>query len=399
MAPTLRIVFDEWLPSSPGAGLTRVPRFIAYRSGDYLFPVVVRLRVSFAQTLLEGRYKDDAQRGRLEAALLRFAVPRIETGLQAGAFSSEPTSEHQVMTVEQDDLFHLEALLVEKTCHYQVVEDRDLYCSAAAEADSSVVGLLGLRRLAPTTRPICRECNLPTTEVICSHLLHPSVTVLNPIGSPRTRFVNAALCDKGRSEVDQDPGACRANGHACWERIVGAAEVASEPVVSPLALPEQLDFLDAVWQVAFRRPLLQLGGATHVAGLALGCRTREEFTARLTNLAGALDSLDVPPDLLPLDEGKRGALNRVETFALQQAGGDSEAQERIEASVTVLRNLVRIRVGLQHGDAAKRLPHHFSQLQLPYPPTDWATTWNQVQARAVDALARLRDDVRRMAAG
>lgn len=398
MAPPLRIVFDEWTTDSARVGLARIPLFTVFRGGDYLFQSAVRLRVSFAEQLLEGNYREEAERARLEGALLRFAVKRIERGLAAGSFTSEPASDIQTLTVEEGDIFELAGLLAGKTCDYQVRQGRDLYCSAASPNDGTATKVYDDRAIAPTSRQICQSCDLPNTDSICSYLVHPAVTALQPAGVVRHRFVADVLCDRGRPEISE-PTRCRAGGHDCWERIVEPVEAPTEPTMSPLSLPEQLDFLDAVWQVAFKRPLLHLGPATHVAGLALGSTTREEFTARLTDLADVLGSLDVPADLLPPDRSSdRGALKRVE-LALSGTDLDQDGKDRVVVAVMILRSVVRIRVGLQHGDAAKELPEHFGKLQISYPPSDWETAWNQVRARTVDSLVQLRDEVRRLADG
>ncbi len=274
-----------------------------------------------------------------------------------------------------------------------MTQDRDLYCSAAGEVDKTVVGVLGHRRIAPASRPICRRCDLPDTDSICSHLVHPSVTALKPVGPAWERFVWEALCERDRAEI-AEPGGCRAGGHGCWERIIAAVEASATPVHSALSLPEQFDFLDAVWRGAFKRSLLQLRVAGHVAGLALGCASREEFSARLSDLADVLTSLHVPADLLPMGKaGVRGPLKRVE-LALEAAGLDTEAMDRATTAIGILQDLVRLRVGLQHGDAARELPDLLARLQIPYPPTDWETTWNRVRARANDSLALLRNEVR-----
>lgn len=117
----------------------------------------------------------------------------------------------------------------------------------------------------------------------------------------------------------------------------------------------------------------------------------------MSDVADVLESLRVPNDLLSPDQsGARGALKRVE-LALTATRLDQNGKDRVREAVAKLRSVVRIRVGLQHGDAAKDLPEHFGKLQIPYPPTDWEVAWNQVLARTVDSLVALRDEVRRFA--
>lgn len=394
MAAPLRIVFDEWFVERNRVGIARVPLFTVWRDGTYLFQVHTHLRTSFAERALGGR-SFEAVQSQVEAALLRLAVRRIERGVADGSLPSESTSEIQTVRVEEDDLAELAGLVGEKTCDYQVSDRRDLLCSAAGPKDDTVIGTRGHRRVAPTSRPICARCDLPDTDAMCSNLLHPAITGSRTKTS-WDRMVIGALCDKARPEIAQPVG-CRAGGHECWERVIEPVEAPTQPTTSPLSLPEQLDFLDAVWRAAFGQPLLHLGPAAHVAGLTLGCATREEFRARLSDVADVLDSLRVPNDLLPPDQsGARGALKRVE-LALTATSLDRDEKDRVTEAVAKLRSVVRIRVGLQHGDAAKDLPEHFGKLQIPYPPTDWEVAWNQVLARTVDSLVGLRDEVRRLA--
>lgn len=261
-----------------------------------------------------------------------------------------------------------------------------------------MVATEGHRRLAPTSRPICSRCDLPDTDAICSHLVHPRVTALRPAGPTWERFLEEALCERAKPEIARAES-CRAGGHACWERIIEPLDAATEPVLSPLSLPEQLDFLDAVWRVAFQQPLLRLESSAHAAGLALGCSSREELTARLSDLADVLNGLHVPRELLGSDgAGARGSLTRVER-ALEATGLDQDGKDRVATAMASLRSVVRIRVGLQHADAAHELHEHFNKLKIAYPSTDWGRTWHQVRARTIDALVLVRDEVRRLAAG
>lgn len=394
----VRITFDGWLTEKK-AGATRVPVFVLWRGDQYLFAVEVRLPLSLAEGLLSNKYKDEAERRRLERVLLRFALHRIESDLTGGSVVTQPDSATQGMVVQEEDRCELAAMLADKTCDYQIKQRRDLFCTAAARNDGmAMTEFAGYHRVAPTSRRICKGCDLPDTDDICSHLVHPSVATVGAVGPPIERFVASALCDRGRYEIEQGGHVeCHAGGHSCWERLVEPVEAPAQPVLSPLSLLEQIDFLDSTWRHLFGEPLLNVATTAHVGGLALGCRNKEEFTARLTDLAAVLDSLRVPGRLLPPGEEapRRGALKKVEA-ALRHASDDPEAEARISGAVSTLRLLVDVRAGYQHSDAKKRLPGNFATLGIPYPPTDWEKTWNQIRARGVDALAALRDEIRQV---
>jgi hypothetical protein len=178
MAPPLRILFDDWFAESRKVGATRIPQFKLVRDPDpdrYLYLVAIELGIRHAERLLDSRYQEATERARLEDALLRFAVPRIERELATGSLPFESSSEVQTITVGDDDVAVLADLLANKSCRYQRREGRDLFCSAADRHDQTAVGSIGLTSLAPTSRPVCARCELPSSEVICSELHHPTV--------------------------------------------------------------------------------------------------------------------------------------------------------------------------------------------------------------------------------
>jgi hypothetical protein len=65
---------------------------------------------------------------------------------------------------ESEDLALLKSMAPDKTCEYQIRSGRELLCSAASTDDRTIVGTVGLRRLAPTSRPLCMDCDLPETD-------------------------------------------------------------------------------------------------------------------------------------------------------------------------------------------------------------------------------------------
>lgn len=398
----MRIVYEGTAEDRVSRGITPSPMFSVVRDGERTSVEVV-LRVGLAGTLLGGSYgrAEQSDRNRLASALVRFGVRRIERAISAGSPVAEQEPLVTMIAVQQEDLQELRDLLGNKTCEYQIEDGRELFCSAASRSDSTVTRELGRRRVAPTSRQICFECDLPNTDVVCSHLVHPSVSSLGPIGSSWSRFVELALCDRGRPEIE---GAnahqqCRAGGHGCWERTVETVEAAVQPVLSPLSVLEQIDFLATAWRLLFGQRLLELETTAHVGGLALGCSNKEEFKARLSDLSALLERLRVPRQLLPTDvDAPRGALKQMEAV-LRHVADDPAAEARISQAVMTLRALVDVRNGYQHSDAQKRLPRNFTTLAIPYPPTDWDRTWSQMRAQAVDALAALRHEVQRIEAG
>jgi hypothetical protein len=146
----------------------------------------------------------------LDKATVRWAIARLEEFLQHGRVPS-PSGRTEKLALTQGDLEILKRMATEKTCEYQVVSGRELYCSAAAQNDPNVVGSVGLKRVAPTSRPMCAGCMLPDTDSVCSHLAHPQVFDVSGSGI-RARQLVGAYCEIGRSEIDRDAAGCRPGG-------------------------------------------------------------------------------------------------------------------------------------------------------------------------------------------
>ena len=71
----------------------------------------------------------------------------------------------------------------------------------------------------------------------------------------------------------------------------------AEPLYpSPLSLPEAIDYLNAVWRLHARDPLLRIGRAEAAAKLVLDAATVDEFESRLSALCAILDGLVLPGD-------------------------------------------------------------------------------------------------------
>ena len=181
-------------------------------------------------------------------------------------------------------------LASQKTCRYQTVIDGDLFCSAAdKQADATKVADHGPRALAPTSRSLCRDCELPDTDFICSHLMFPRVvgsSLLEGTPDPKVltfrRRLLGSFCDIDEKCVGTGAN-CRPGGNPCWERSVFPEAYKPSIPVSPRELPTTLDFLDTTWRLAFGRPLLKLRSAESVAGLVLPCLTAKSLLSVSAN--------------------------------------------------------------------------------------------------------------------
>lgn len=326
----------------------------------------------------------------LDRAAIRWAVARLEERLRRGPISRPagvgPT-EKFILT--EPALALLRGLALDKTCEYQVPAGRELFCSAASLNDKAVVGAVGRRRIAPTSRPICKKCNLPDTDYLCSNFTHPLVMGSGAIGGTQRQLVGA-YCEIGRSEIGT-PSLCQAGGHSCWVRIVEpATEPAPSVPYSPRELPTALDFLNAVWEWAFGRPLLRLRSVEKTAALSLACATHDEFRARLEDLNELFKLIDIPDDLLDgsgRQIDKQQSFNRM-TACLETRIKEEGERERISDAFADLRAMNTVRNKLAHGGA--ELAEGLSRLRIEYPIRDYAKAWDTVRAKTAEALTTIR---------
>lgn len=404
MASEIELQYVGGPPDHSGDRYHFVPFFYVRRGQEQIGGVSVRLSTSLASAFL-ARAPDAF--GLLEVALIRYGLRRLERTLSSEDGVQMLRGAERLIwdvTTYTDDETVLEQLLSlaqgEKVCSYQLLEGRDIYCSAAAFNDPTVVGGKGLRRLAPTSPSLCATCDLPPTDYICSHLVHPEVVGVKAAEGFRQRMVGDVLCAIGRAEVQEDHQACRAGGHTCWRRLIEPEPTAPPASESPDALPQELDFLDAEWRLAFGKSkrLVQLKTVAGASGLVSGCASREEFEARLSDLAEILDSFVVPDDLLPQAEQERkGSLSRVEATLKHALAGEMPAE--IPQALQTLRRIRRIRNTFQHGGAAPELPGILQELGLDDLLGDWSALWDRIRAITAGALARIRTALRRLSRG
>ena len=273
-------------------------------------------------------------------------------------------------------------------------------CTATSSGDKTATQTWNGRLIAPTSRAICRGCALPESDVLCSNLLHPTVTGDLRASGSTVRRVLSVVCDLGRSEAVSDVSRCEAGGHACWQRHVAAEPAAAEPV-SPLGLPEQFDVLDAYWRLSFGKKLrlLSLTTATGTASLALPCGSRAEFESRLSALADIIDKLKVDDTLLPpmTEEDKaekiHGSLDGLQIVLQHKLSARHHAS--IDKAVQSLRRVRQARNIMQHGvNTDGGLTAKLRQIGIHDAPPNWEGAWNTVRAQTADALGAIRNELR-----
>lgn len=160
---------------------------------------------------------------------------------------------------------------------------------------------------------------------------------------------------------------------------------------SSLSVVEAIDYLDTVWRLHFREPLINLPGATKTASLSLPCATSDEFVARLSALADLLDRM-TPPDLKqPSRDRKPKSLGQLDDFLAQQLADDS--QQRATKAVATLREINNLRRGHQHHGAQGDGFNAAETLGITPLLGNWGSAWERIQVRIVDALNAIREEI------
>jgi Schlafen, AlbA_2 len=370
-------------------------RFRVHRSGDRERSTITVLMSDTLVSQIEQPHQEGTDwREVFSDAFVRYSVQVIERGLQDGVLP--PKDQVSEILLSDFDIPNLEATLHDKTCDYQIRDGREFLCSAAGLHDETVVGSHGVRRLAPTSRPICQQCKLPDTTYLCSHLVNPEV-IGTLTSMTRDRLLTGAECDLGLDAISS-PDQCHAGGNRCWERAIETNPEPASPAVSAMALPEALDSLDIAWRLAFRSRLVRPPGVAATARLGAPPASQDEFSDRITVLSDTLKSFYIEDNLLPAQSRK---LDRSHTFermsALFEYRGDEEARSRVSEALRILRASNRIRRAMQHSGARAELPSALAELGIPYPITTWGDAWLQVQARIVGALAVIREQTVKLA--
>lgn len=169
--------------------------------------------------------------------------------------------------------------------------------------------------------------------------------------------------------------------------------VAASTVDTPLALVDEIGYLDAVWQARTKEGALF--GAARVAscaGLALACATSEEFDARMNALYDVLNRMEVT--LSSEDEealkGRPGSLQRLRARLNRDLPEEEHA--RTNASIRLLQDAVRIRASL-HTGAQGELAGRYRALGLTYPPASYGAAWDHIRGRTSWAIRSIRQSV------
>ena len=164
-----------------------------------------------------------------------------------------------------------------------------------------------------------------------------------------------------------------------------------EPVLtSSLAVPEAIDYLNAVWRARANARLFEIRRADAAAKLAMTSETREEFESRLSALCEVLGHVIVP--------GVQGdsPLTALQTL-LSRHLSDQSAPRALRA-VDDLRAVFDLRAWAQHSGnrAHLRAQRAMQRLRVELPTVAWNDAWERLRISTVAALNALREEVEEM---
>ena len=274
----------------------------------------------------------------------------------------------------------------------------NLFCLAAERA-SAADGFPASRKGCTSLHSCETKCSLPDTRLLCSNFSHVAVQMANAF--PPHPVVVGRVCDAGHTDEVEEEEKCVPGGHACWRRILDLVPSATNEQLPPLALNEALDFLSWIWRARFPLPaqgLIILMTSTNAAEIAQSCSNLVEFRSRMNALVDVLDSLKI--DVTLIDQSTKDADPTAPTTpTLKRMHGalkralPPEAMERAHAGMAVLQNIVTLRNGLIHSDAAKKVPTRAQMLGIEWPPSEWPRTWGLVRDRATTAVREIRQAI------
>jgi hypothetical protein len=174
-----------------------------------------------------------------------------------------------------------------------------------------------------------------------------------------------------------------------FEQISPPITAPLPPIPSGLALPEAIDYLNAIWRLHrsdHDEPLFRIGRAEAAAKLAMECSDPDDFFAGLSALTSIIDHVALP-------DGRGSKLVDLRDYLFDRL--EEESRGRVEAAIDDLRAMFDLRVWREHEGTHDRMRRGARRLGVSLPAPDWGVAWAIIQARCVAALHALREELER----
>jgi hypothetical protein len=184
------------------------------------------------------------------------------------------------------------------------------------------------------------------------------------------------------------------------ERLTGFPQPMQMPATpSPFSLVAALDYLDAVWRDRTRQRQLHLfsyPSAERAAKVGFEANTLEELDNRLTALGEILRTAN--KSAKAASRVKIASATRSDPLAplkdhLARISGAAATEARIRQAVTDLEHALALRDAAQHTEAGDRAVRALNSFGIDYPIADATSAWATVNARVVDALSAIREQL------
>ena len=268
-----------------------------------------------------------------------------------------------------------------KECEHRLGKQGDHHCSAAEEGDG-----WGGR----TTLANCEDCALPSTDIACSNLVHPSTRSSRSMGQPWTRELWDAHCELGHGVSERSAAECVPGGCDCWVQTYEPPEPAAAMETGERNLPaealDMVDTLNTIFRDQFDADLFRLKQFRTGRVLMAPCVTEADFVHKLQTLGDLIDLMNSKE--LGEAQGvtsEAGSVNWLAAFLEKVAQGDAAAVVQTLRDIRTVRNQVAA-----HSAAADDFVDACARLHIALPITDWEGAWGEVLSAFLDALRRLQ---------
>ena len=264
-----------------------------------------------------------------------------------------------------------------KECEHRAGKQGEYHCSAAEEGDGWV---------GKTTLAVCQNCGLPSTDIVCSNLVHPSTRSSRSIGLPWSRELWDIHCELGHRVDGSSAAECVPGGRDCWVQTYEPEEaaLASVPAAAQFSIAEAIDQVNAAFRSQYGRKLIVLEHARSIEDVAGDCPTDEAFQLKLQVLAGLLEGMDLSG--LLTEEQAEGSQGTIDLLARLAARDFSTLPEQ---HVRTLRNINRLAAAYPRHARVKNIERAHTELGLPYPLSDYPKAWAIVRETFVQTLRQL----------
>lgn len=266
----------------------------------------------------------------------------------------------------------------EKVCAWQKGPSTTLICTIF-HAEDDLEGT--------TTLAACRNCNLPDTEIICSHVAHPSIW-----GNFKTRERSVAdvRCSIGKEMGANNVHLCIPGGRDCWTL---QHKTKAEPVMVVSGAPSlatEIDNLNAILRTKHNHAPLHIVNAKIITDLTTPCHGEENFKQKVQAINTFIDSWEFSALLRDeqkqqlKDQSKTGSINELEQF-LEDKHPDYKRQ-----IVTDLRNIKRLSWDYPRHPTSSDTVKAAKNLGLGYPIENYSKAWDTVITTFQQNLELLR---------